>query len=379
MLLLIGLGLHTVVGLARPMGSYRALELGVSPGLLGVVGAAFAVLPVLVALPAGRRADVGGGARVAGVGTVVTAVAACWLPLVGGVPALLAALALLGLGHLLGLVGMQALIAQGGTGSSLDRSYGWFTMVVSAGQLCGPALAGVLAGTGGPAGTRVALTGGAVVAVATVLAVPLLRGSPSGAPVAADRPPVVPVRRILRSPGVGPAMVTSLGVLSATDLLTVYLPALGEERGWSPQAVGALLSLRAAGAIVSRLGLGRMVHALGRERLLGTSLVVSALALGWLALSHPVGLAGVAIAVAGFALGIGQPLSMAVVAARAPLGARATALSIRLMAHRLGQVLVPAGAGVLAATAASTGVVVGAGLIVAVSALSLLPELRRRG
>lgn len=376
-LVLLGLGVHTVVGLARPMASYRALELGVSPGLLGVVGGAYALLPVLVALPAGRWADRGGGSLVAGGGVVVVAGAASWLPFVGDLPALLSAMALLGLGHLLGLVGLQALIAQGRTGTSLDRSYGWFTMVVSIGQLCGPALAGVLAGAGGAAGTRRALVGGAAVAVVTVLALPLLRRTGAGPARTVDRPPVVPVHRILRSPGVGPAMVTSLGVLSATDLLTVYLPALGDERGWSAQAVGLLLSLRAGGAILSRLGLGRMVARVGRERLLGASLLVSALTLVWLAASTPVLLAGLAITVAGFALGIGQPLSMAVVAARAPEGARATALSVRLMAHRVGQVLVPAGAGVLAASAATTGVVVGAGVIVAVCALSLVPGLRR--
>jgi MFS family permease len=374
----IGLGVHTVVGLGRPMGSYRALELGVSPVLLGVVGGVYAVLPLVVALPAGRWADRGGGSLVAGGGVAVVVGAACWLPLVGGLPSLLAAMGLLGLGHLLALVGLQGLIAQGGTGGDLDRSYGWFTMVVSIGQLCGPALAGLLAGDGGPAGTRQALAGGAVVAVLTLLAVPLLRGTGGRPAVAAGRAPVVPVHRILRSRGVGPAMVTSLGVLSATDLLTVYLPALGDERGWSPQTVGILLSLRAAGAIVSRLGLGRMVAMVGREQLLGVSLLVSALALGWLSMSSPAALAGVAITVAGFALGIGQPLSMAVVAARAPDGARATALSVRLMVHRLGQVLVPAGAGVIAASAATAGVVMGAGLIVAVSALSLLPVLRRR-
>lgn len=373
-----GLGMHTVVGLARPMASYRALELAVSPALLGAVAASYALLPLLVALPAGRSADAVGGAPVAAAGIVVQSLAAWGLALTSGLPGLLAAMAVLGLGHLLALVGMQAVIAQHAGGTALDRHYGWFSMLASIGQLAGPALAGGLAGQGGPGGTTRALVGGAVVAGATLLAVPLLLG-PARRAAGAARPGAGPssVGQILRSPGVPAAMVTSLAVLAALDIITVYLPALGESRGWSPQAVGILLSVRAAGSVASRLVLGRLVARLGRQQLLGASLAVSSLAVVGLALSGDLALAGVCIVVAGLSLGVGQPLTMAVVAARSPRGAQATALSVRLMGNRLGQVVIPAAAGAVAAATATTGVLVTAGLVVAGSALCLLPRRDR--
>lgn len=390
-LLLAGLLSQTVVGLVRPMASYRALELDVAPAMLGAVAAGYAVLPLVAALPAGRRSDRRGGVPVARVGLVVEAVAACWLPFVGSLTGLLAATALLGLGHLLALVGMQAVIAQGhgpggrvgGPGSghdaALDRYYGWFSMTASAGQVLGPVLAGLLAGAGGAGGTTRALVGGAVVSAASLLALPLLRlRRPAPAHATADPPPTVPVRTILRAPGVTPAMVVSLGVLAATDVLTVYLPALGAERGWSPQQVGTLLALRATGSIASRFLLGRLAAWAGRERLLLASTSAAAAGVVWLALADPLLVAAVAITLAGFALGVGQPLSMAVVAGLSPPGSRATALSVRLLGNRLGQVLIPAAAGAVAAATATTGVLVTAGVVVAASGACVAPALRRR-
>lgn len=37
----------------------------------------------------------------------------------------------------------------------------------------------------------------------------------------------------------------SLAVLSATDILTAYLPVVGEDRAIAPTTIGLLLSLRA--------------------------------------------------------------------------------------------------------------------------------------
>ena len=54
---------------------------------------------------------------------------------------------------------------------------------------------------------------------------------------------------ILRMPGMGPAMLASLTVLVALDILVVYLPALGEERGMTPATVGALLACRAGASM----------------------------------------------------------------------------------------------------------------------------------
>jgi MFS family permease len=57
------------------------------------------------------------------------------------------------------------------------------------------------------------------------------------------------------------------------------------------------------------------------------------------------------LAVLGFCLGVGQPLSMTTVVQAAPPAARSTALALRLTGNRLGQVAAPASAGLVAGVA----------------------------
>jgi MFS family permease len=69
--------------------------------------------------------------------------------------------------------------------------------------------------------------------------------------------------------------------------------------------------------------------------------------------------AGVLIAFAcgyGFVIGICQPITMSWISLIAPVGTRALAMSMRLAANRLGQTVLPATLGVLAAAAGAAGV-----------------------
>jgi MFS family permease len=173
---------------------------------------------------------------------------------------------------------------------------------------------------------------------------------------------------ILRMRGMGPAMLASLTVLATMDVMTVYLPALGEERGIPVATIGALLAVRAGASMASRLFLGRLIHVVGRDRLMIGSLAIAALAVVALPFV-PLPVAFAAMAVAGMTLGIGQPMTMSWVAARASEAARGTAMSLRLLGNRVGQVVIPLFAGSLAAVTGTSGVLAAAGLTVAVSAV----------
>jgi MFS family permease len=143
----------------------------------------------------------------------------------------------------------------------------------------------------------------------------------------------------------------SLSVLSATDILTAYLPVVGEHRGIAPSVIGLLLSLRAAATIACRLVLTPLLRLLGRALLLTVTCLLAALLCAGIALPVPVWALAVLLAVLGFCLGVGQPLSMTTVVQAAPDGARSTALALRLTGNRLGQVAAPATAGLVAGVA----------------------------
>ena len=339
--------------------SYRALELGVDTTFLGVVAAAFAIAPLLLALRIGRLVDRGQERPFALAGMLAVGVAALLIAAQASLPVLLLGSMLMGLGHLSAVVATQALVASGSAADRYDRRYAHVAFVASFGQLVGPALGGIIAAEGTPEGTTAALVAGGLLGLTAVPFTLAMRAERAGGEPRHATSEPVPLTRILRSPGMPATMLASLTVLAGVDILQVYLPALGEEVGWSPLTVGSLLAVRAGASMVSRLGLGVMADRFGRGNLLIGCLALSAVALAALPLATG-GLVGAfaIVAVAGFALGLGQPLTVSSVAARAEPGTRATALSVRMMGNRLGQVAVPITAGLIAGVAGVAGVLV---------------------
>lgn len=56
-LLLVSVAFQTSVYAARPMVSYRALELDAGPLMIGLIASAYAVLSLVAAVPVGRWVD----------------------------------------------------------------------------------------------------------------------------------------------------------------------------------------------------------------------------------------------------------------------------------------------------------------------------------
>jgi MFS family permease len=284
----------------------------------------------------------------------------------------------MGLGHLCFVIGAQSLVARQSAPHEQDRNFGHFTIGASLGQLIGPIAAGALIGGSDRAGTSALalLVAGAGAAVAfTSLWHIEHRDTAAKSPAApGDR---VSVGHILRSRGVPGGILVSLSVLSATDILTAYLPVVGEHRGIAPSVIGLLLSLRAAATIACRLVLTPLLRLLGRALLLTVTCVLAALLCAGIALPVPVWALAVMLALLGFCLGVGQPLSMTTVVQAAPDGARSTALALRLTGNRLGQVAAPAAAGLVAGVAgvAAPFVMLG-GLLLVSSGVALRSSAR---
>lgn len=353
---------QAAVSMARPAVSYRALALGADERAVGVIAGVYALLPLFAAVPLGRRTDRGRCVPLLAVGAVLIGVGCGLSGTAGSLAALAAWSGVMGLGHLCFVIGAQSIVARRSAPADQDRNFGHFTIGASLGQLVGPVAAGLLvSGHDGAMGRTSALALVVSAGVAAVSLTCLRRIEPPAAPSGAggratpadkpDKPGRVPVRRILRTRGVPSGILVSLAVLSATDVLTAYLPVIGEERGISPTTIGVLLSLRAAAAIACRLVMTPMIQRVGRTALLTTSCLLGGLLCAGIALPVPVwGLALMLVAL-GFCLGVGQPLSMTTVVRAAPAEARSTALALRLTGNRLGQVAAPASAGLVAGVA----------------------------
>ncbi|MFE6404904.1 MFS transporter [Streptomyces alboflavus] len=352
------------VSMARPAVSYRALSLGADERAIGVIAGVYALLPLFAAVPLGRRTDHGRCAPLLPVGVALIA-GGCAL---SGTASSLAALAawsgVMGLGHLCFVIGAQSIVARQSAPAEQDRNFGHFTIGASLGQLVGPIAAGALIGPDMGRSSALALVVSAGVGAVGVGALWRIeygggasaRGGSgaSGAKSARGReaePGKVPVLGILRARGVPAGIFISLAVLSATDILTAYLPVVGEHRGISPATVGILLSLRAGATIACRLVMTPLLRVLGRRALIAVTCLLGAVLCAGIAVPVPVWALGLMLVLLGFCLGVGQPLSMTTVVQAAPAEARSTALALRLTGNRLGQVAAPAGAGGIAGVA----------------------------
>ena len=86
---------------------------------------------------------------------------------------------------------------------------------------------------------------------------PALRPAPDRSLAAGDSD-IVPVGQILRIPGLLAVVLAGVVLVSASDLIVIYVPLPGAERNIDVQPVGPLLTLRAgfsvgAGASLSGL------------------------------------------------------------------------------------------------------------------------------
>ncbi|UKY55144.1 MFS transporter [Streptomyces inhibens] len=359
------------VSMARPAVSYRALALGADPRAIGVITAVYALLPLLVAVPLGRRTDHGRCAPLLVVGVALISGGCALSGLAGSLAAMAAWSGVMGLGHLCFVIGAQSIVARRSAPEERDRNFGHFTIGASLGQLIGPIAAGLVIseqdGRMAPTSATALIVSGAVAAVSYASLWRLeqrARPAAAGGPV----PKAVPVRGILRTRGVPAGIFMSLAVLSATDILTAYLPVIGEDRGIAPTTIGLLLSLRAAATLACRLVMTPMIRRLGRTALMAGSCALAGLLCGGMVLPVPVWALAAMLLALGFCLGVGQPLSMTTVVQAAPDRARSTALALRLTGNRLGQVAAPAGAGLLAGLAGTAAPFVLLGVLLLASA-----------
>lgn len=342
----------------RPTTTYRAIELDLPSAVLGVLSACFAIAPLVLAVPSGAVTDRVGERAMALLGSCFVLASALLLALAGhSLPALVGGSVLLGIGHLCSVIGQQTWVANRAHGPGSDTAFGRYTFAASLGQAIGPVLIVLFGGQREIPDTQVIFTFACAGGLALIAVSAVITPSPRDASrdATAERGGTA---RLLRLPGLFKALLTSCVVLAAVDITLVYLPALGTERGITAGTVGALLALRGIASMGSRLFLGRLVARLGRRRLLVLCTMVSATFMAAAALPLGTPALAVCVALAGFGLGVGQPLTMSWLADAAPPGARGRAMSLRLVGNRAGQVVIPSAAGALAADTGAGGVLV---------------------
>ncbi|MYM18640.1 MFS transporter [Brevibacterium sp. 5221] len=365
------IALHGVYNASKVLMSYRTLDMGGGSVAVGLLTAVYSLAPLLLAIPVGRRVDRGYAIPIMWAGTLLSVGGIVAAALAGALPVLMGAAMAVGLGQLLMTVAGQALIPLSFEPADVTARFGTLTLGVSIGQTVGMPIAGFAAGTGGHPD---AVRGMWVMAGLAALAIPAMLGvmaRPAGPRIAraearaAARSPLA----LLRIRGMKPAILASMATLAAIDLMSAYLPVLGQAHGVGVQAVTLLLTVRTLATIVARTAMGALM---ARVRLT-TLLWLSSAAAGICLLLFPVWVTvpvlAVLMVISGFAFGLTQPLTMGWVSHLADAANRGAVMSIRLAGNRLSQVVLPSLASAMSAVFATGSIfAMSGGLLLASSA-----------
>jgi MFS family permease len=368
--------IQTLILIIRITTSYRALELGLPVVWLGIIATGFAIIPAFTALRVGRWIDRGNDARAGWLGSsfVLLACIGFWAWPRSAMH-LLGFSVLLGFGHMFCMAGHQMLAVRAGGTRSRETALGYYMVAASIGQGLGPFVVGWLGGAAAlpPTGSLFAI--GLGIAAAGAIVALLVRPARS---LARPHDPgkLVPVGQLFRLRGFPAVMASSVVTVTSLDLLVIYLPALGAERQIEAHHIGLLLTVRSLTSLVSRAFYARLIFAIGRTPLTLASMLGSAL--GFLGLAIPLSLPAMygILGILGFAMGIASTLTISGVVHLAPAEACGTALTLRMTGNRVGQIVFPALAGLLAAATGVAGILLALGFGLAASGLAVAQSQR---
>jgi len=365
----------------RPMITYRAIENGASSFEIGVIASIYALLPLLVAVPMGRWVGRLGEIPLLVTGSLSFIALGIAFAFLNNVIAIALATAVAGVAHLSNVAASQAMVASRSPVHLQDHNFGYFSFSTSLGHTVGPVIGGLIAGSSGvlPESSTSAFVFASIVAALSLLPFLFFKGlAEVKSKAERDAAGSIKARDVMRRPGIKPAIWTSLAVASTNDVLVVILPLVGTEFGISPVTIGVILSLRSGSAMISRFFLGRSTARFGSARVMNYSIFISALLLFVSVFATSAITLGASMAVIGFLLGMGQPLTMSIVSKKTPIEERAMAISIRLFGNRFGQFIVPMVAGALAAPFGGGSVFIGLAVLVASAGVVSVKNLSDR-
>ena len=361
---MIGLGIanHVVLVGNRITISLEALRLGASTAVVGLLLALYALLPMFLAVAAGRLSDRVGARRPMLVGSIALVVGSAVPAIVPGFTALFISATIVGVGFMLFQVPAQN--ATGELGAPEDRAHNFSLLALgySISGFLGPLIAGFTIDHGG---FPLAF---AVLAVLPLIPVVVLGWDKLALP--GPHP-----ARVQGHPGSALALlrhvklrrVFFVNVLLAMgwDLHTIVIPVYGAAIGLSASQIGVILASFAAATFVVRFSMRWIVRRFTEHQVLTIALVMA----GLVYMLFPFSTTAPTLIALSFALGLGlgmsQPMVMSLLHSHAPPGRMGEAAGVRMSLVQSMSVAVPLAFGALGATVGLTPVFWSVGLCLA--------------
>ncbi len=337
---------HMALVGARLTSSLYALENRASTFTVGVILALFSLVPMLIAMPAGRWIDAAGPWRPTLLGFTLMlcglALPAMFPYATADVAPLMVSAALVGSGCMLVMLTVQNLVGMRADPENRQAAFSWLALGASISGFIGPVASGALIDG---FGARVCF---AVLTVEILLALLLLRANrvlfPSHrgqATVPEQRHPL----ELLEYPELRRVMIATSLISMSWDLQTFVIPVHGTRVGLSAAQIGTVLGSFALATFVIRLAMPRLSRRFSEWQVLTGTLFSASLTFTLFPFLSSLGpLIGVSFLL-GLGLGAAQPNIMSLVHSRTPVGRVGEALGLRSTIINSSQVVLPLGFG----------------------------------
>lgn len=348
-----------------------ALELGVGRLGVGTLIACFALLPMFLAVSAGRRIDKRGGYKAMWLAALVSTVGALlpwiWMHWIS----LAIAAVGIGLGHMGFQIAVQGLLGDADANRRL-RNYSWLAMAMAVSGFSGPLIAGLSIDYLGHRWAFLMLGLGPLV---VFWAVYQLRASLKQSPVepkTVDTPSKMTDLLAVRP--LRYALMANLLLSSAWDTHSFVVPLYGAQQGFSATVIGAILAAFAAATFTVRMLLPWIQRWVRPWPMIHAAMITSAvyfLLYPWI--SNQWLLMGLSFLL-GLSLGSTQPSILSLLQQHAPPGRKGEVFGMRTALINGSQVCLPFGFG-------AAGSLLGIMPLFAVSSVALAAGawLTRRG
>lgn len=333
---------HMAFVAARMTASLYALANNASTFTVGVILALFSLVPMLIAMRAGRWLDAVGPRRPILIGTLFILVGVL-LPSAFSYAAadlapLLVAAALIGTGAMLTMLSIQKLVGDRADPSRRAAAFSWLALGASISGFIGPVLSGLLIDSFGHRVTFAVLVGVVLLALALIWVNRGLLPAREGRVIGPE--PLHPLELLMHTELRHILIATAL-ISMSWDLQTFVIPVHGTLVGLSASEIGFVLGCFALATFTIRLAMPWLSRRVTEWQVLTYTLFCATLAFSLFPLfSSRAPLMAVAFLL-GLGLGAAQPNVMSLVHLHSPSGRVGEALGLRSMIIHSSQVVLP--------------------------------------
>lgn len=329
-------GFQMILNITRPIITLFASELGAETLEIGMLTAAYAFFPLLIAIYAGKIADKVGDRLPVLLGMVGVALGMLLPFLFPAMWSLYISQVIVGISHVFVVLSLQNVLGNWAPPEKRDHYYGIFSTAVSLAAVIGPVTGGYLVQYFSYASAFLVSLLISLVPIAVSLSIPYSQRVSGNNKIS-----LTASLSLLRISVLRTALISSALVLYSRDIFVAYFPLYAKDLGISASAIGWILSIQGLTMVIVRIYLARLVNTYGREQVLIASILIAGFSFMLVPFTSEVIFLGLWSAIMGFGLGCGQPLSMTTTYNASPKSRTGEVLGLRLTTNRLSQLIAP--------------------------------------